>query len=76
MQLREHSDVARGHWAGRVEHVTSGQVAHFQSLDKMLAFVAFCPDLEMRPASELKTDSRAEVAVTASMGKTGPKVQR
>ena len=40
VQLRENTDVERGHWAGRVEHVTSGQAAHFQSLDELLAFVA------------------------------------
>ena len=39
VQLRENTDVERGHWAGRVEHVTSGRVAHFQSLDELLAFL-------------------------------------
>jgi len=39
VQLREHADVARGQWVGRVEHVTSGQAAHFQSLEELLAFM-------------------------------------
>jgi hypothetical protein len=40
VQLREHADVERGQWTGRVEHVTSGQAAHFQSLEELLAFIA------------------------------------
>jgi hypothetical protein len=39
VQLRENAEVAHGHWTGRVEHVTSGQAAHFQSLEQLLAFV-------------------------------------
>jgi hypothetical protein len=40
VQLREHSDVPRRRWAGRIEHVTSGQATHFQSLKELLAFVS------------------------------------
>ena len=40
VQLREHADVEQGQWVGRVEHVTSGQAAHFQSLEELLAFIA------------------------------------
>ena len=40
VQLREHSDVERGQWTGRVEHVASGQAAHFQSVEELLAFMA------------------------------------
>lgn len=40
VQLRENTDVVRGEWVGRIEHVTSGQAAHFQSLDELLAFIA------------------------------------
>jgi hypothetical protein len=39
VQLTENTDVTRGQWAGRVEHVTSGQATRFQSLDELLAFV-------------------------------------
>lgn len=39
VQLREQADVEKGQWAGRVEHLTSGQAAHFQSVDELLAFV-------------------------------------
>jgi len=39
VQLREQADVEHDHWSGRVEHVTSGQVMHFQSLEELLAFV-------------------------------------
>ena len=40
MQLREHADVERGQWVGRVEHVSSGQASHFQSVEELLAFIA------------------------------------
>jgi hypothetical protein len=39
MQLRENADVERGRLTGRIEHVTSGQNTHFQSIDELLAFV-------------------------------------
>jgi hypothetical protein len=39
VQLREQADVEHGQWAGRVEHVTSGQTSHFQSLEELLAFI-------------------------------------
>jgi hypothetical protein len=39
VQLRANADVERGKWAGRVEHVTSGQATRFQSLEQLLAFV-------------------------------------
>ncbi|MBV8359853.1 MAG: hypothetical protein JO189_18240 [Deltaproteobacteria bacterium] len=39
VQFREHADVERGQWTGRVEHVTSGQAAHFQSCEELLAFI-------------------------------------
>jgi hypothetical protein len=39
VQLRERTDVERGQWAGRVEHVTSGQAAHFESVEELLAFI-------------------------------------
>jgi hypothetical protein len=40
VQLREQVDVEKGQWAGRVEHVTSGQATHFQSLQEMVTFIA------------------------------------
>jgi len=39
VQFREHADVERGQWTGRVEHVTSGQATQFQSLEELLAFI-------------------------------------
>jgi hypothetical protein len=39
VQLREQADVEQGRWAGRVEHVTSGQATHFQSLEEMVTFI-------------------------------------
>jgi len=40
VQLCEQADVERGHWVGRVEHVTSGRAIHFQSLEDMVGFIA------------------------------------
>lgn len=40
VQFDAHTDVARGHLAGWVEHVVSGQAADFQSLEMLLAFIA------------------------------------
>ena len=39
VHFRVNSDVAQGQLAGRVEHVVSGQSAHFDSLEGLLAFV-------------------------------------
>jgi hypothetical protein len=39
VHFRTDSDVTHGRMAGRVEHVASGQVAHFASLDELLAFM-------------------------------------
>jgi len=39
VQFRRESDVGRGHLVGRVEHVESGEVAHFRSLEELLNFV-------------------------------------
>ena len=40
VQLHATAAVAQGQLAGRVEHVVSGQAAHFHTLDELLAFMA------------------------------------
>jgi hypothetical protein len=40
VHFRVDSDVAQGRVAGRVDHVASGQTAHFASLEELLAFMA------------------------------------
>ena len=40
VQFRTDINVEARHYTGRVEHVTSGQAARFQSLDALLAFIA------------------------------------
>ena len=40
VQLRATAAVAQGQLTGRVEHVLSGQAAHFRTLDELLAFMA------------------------------------
>jgi hypothetical protein len=39
VQFRAETDVERGRMEGRVEHVTSGQATHFDSLEELLAFL-------------------------------------
>jgi hypothetical protein len=48
VQLHAESDVARGLVFGRVEHVVSGEAAHFRTLDELVAFMAGV--LAARPA--------------------------
>ena len=40
VHFRVDSEVAQGRIAGRVEHVVSGQSAHFASLEELLASMA------------------------------------
>ena len=40
VQFRAETDVEQGRFVGRVEHVVSGQAAHFASLEELLAFMA------------------------------------
>ena len=40
VQFRVDADVKAGRYAGRVEHVVSGQTAHFYSLEDLLGFIA------------------------------------
>jgi hypothetical protein len=40
VQLHATAVVAQGQLTGRVEHVLSGQAAHFDTLDELLAFMA------------------------------------
>ncbi len=40
VHLRDDADVVRRRISGRVEHVVSGQGAHFASLDELLQFIA------------------------------------
>ncbi len=39
VQFRVETDLAQGRCTGRVEHVVSGQAAHFQSLEELVAFL-------------------------------------
>jgi len=39
VHFRVNSEVAQGRVAGRVEHVASGESAHFASLKELLAFM-------------------------------------
>ena len=39
VQFRVETDVERGRFVGRVEHVVSGQATRFHSLEELLAFI-------------------------------------
>jgi hypothetical protein len=39
VQFRVETKVARRRYAGRVEHVVSGQATHFASLEELLTFI-------------------------------------
>jgi len=39
VHFRLSTNIARGRIEGRVEHVVSGQSAHFNSLEELLAFI-------------------------------------
>jgi len=40
VQFGVEAEVEQGRFVGRVEHVVSGQAAHFQSVEELLAFMA------------------------------------
>jgi hypothetical protein len=42
IQFRAEADIARGICCGRIEHVRSGDAAHFATVQELLAFVQFC----------------------------------
>ena len=53
VQLRAQSSGALPSWAGRVEHLVSHQVARFQSLDELLAFmIRVLTEVEAQPGAE------------------------
>ena len=39
VQLSAETEGEKGQWAGRVEHVVSGQATHFSSVEELLAFM-------------------------------------
>ena len=53
VQFRAWPSAAPPSWAGRVEHLVSRQVARFQSLDELLAFMS-------RVLMEVEEESGAE----------------
>ena len=40
VQFRADADIRRGDCSGRVEHIRSGDAAHFSSADELLSFLA------------------------------------
>jgi DNA-binding winged helix-turn-helix (wHTH) protein len=57
VHLRTDADIPGGRVVGRVEHVPSGDAAHFQSIDELLSFMAALLDAtKMHERSHLPTD--------------------
>jgi hypothetical protein len=53
VQFHVGTDAAQGRFMGRVEHVMSGQAAHFQTLEEFLAFTArVLTSLRTKPPEE------------------------
>ena len=52
VQFDTHTDVERGHLAGRVEHVVSGQAIQFHSLETILTFIAQLLHTEHRAGAD------------------------
>lgn len=46
VHLRTDADIPGGRVVGRVEHVPSGDAAHFQSIDELLSFMAALLDAD------------------------------
>lgn len=46
VHLRADADVQHGEFQGRVQHVRSGDAAHFESLDELATFVTACVEGE------------------------------
>jgi hypothetical protein len=41
IQFREEADIARSICSGRIEHLRSGDAAHFSTVEELLSFVGF-----------------------------------
>jgi hypothetical protein len=53
VQLHVEADLAQGRITGRVEHVLSGQAAHFDTLEDLLRFIErVLTTLRARPSAE------------------------
>jgi hypothetical protein len=66
VQFRGGTDVA-GRYDGRLEHVASGRVAHFQSLEELLALMKqWLTELRAAPG-----ESEMPIALVEKQGKQG-----
>ncbi len=52
VHFRSNSDVASNVLAGRVEHMASGQLTHFTSLEELLAFIGHVLSSERAASSQ------------------------
>jgi hypothetical protein len=67
VQFRAGTDVADGQYDGRLEHVASGRVTHFRSLEELAALLRrWLTDLGTAPG-----ESEMPVALVEKQGKRG-----
>jgi hypothetical protein len=59
IQLHAEAQGEQGQWYGRVEHITSHQTAHFQSLDELLAFMVRTITTSEQTEAELPLENEA-----------------
>ena len=65
VQFGTETDVARGQFVGRVEHVVSGRATHFLTLEACVAFVGrVLADVRRQPSEDMS--SREEALQTGS----------
>ena len=50
VQFRDEADIAHGVCSGRIEHLRSGDAAHFSCIEELLAFVTFWLDRDREAA--------------------------
>jgi len=58
VQFRADADIRRGACSGRVEHIRSGDAAHFTSADELLSFLALWLSrdvCDLPPAADRRT---------------------
>ena len=56
VQFRADADIGRGTCSGRVEHIRSGDAAHFSSAEELLSFLALwlARDVRVEPPAAVR----------------------
>jgi hypothetical protein len=57
VQLHADAQVEQGQWRGRVEHLNSGEAAHFASSEELLAFMARTLAAQQQTEAEISSEN-------------------